>query len=88
LDTQLMKQLKRWLKTSNGMQKTEDKGFKVNDLFHQRRSDFLYWSHAESLCEWLAPYVGKKHKAWFEAHAADCTLGTIEIDWALNAQEG
>lgn len=88
LQSQLTKNLRRWLKSPNGMAKDGEDGFKVNALFHEQKDDFLYWSQAETLCEWLLPYVGSKRKDWFEANSEDCTLGTIAIDWALNAQEG
>ena len=79
--------LRTYLKSEYGAQKTKD-GWAVSELFLWHKDDFVYWSHADNLCEYLYPYATDEFADWLLAHQMDCQLDFIEYDWALNQKQG
>ena len=83
VDTQLESALKKYLKTDHGAQQTKQ-GWAVNELFFTYEDDFIDWSTASNLCEFLEPYASSSFQDWLEANFTLCPLEMIPHDWTLN----
>ena len=75
--------LRTWLQTGGAMVPDGD-GWAVNEIFWWYRDDFLDWSDATSLCDWLAPYTSGSRHDWLTRHQSDCPLGRIPYDRSLD----
>ena len=60
-------------------------GCAANAIFDWYRDDFLDWSEAENLCQYLEPFAQGDEREWLLLHHADCPLQFQEYDWSLNA---
>jgi hypothetical protein len=75
--------LRAWLLTDHGMRWVDD-GYAVSEIFFWYEDDFLDWSSAETLCEYLADAATGDRRKWLLQHAEDCPLGRLPYDWSLN----
>lgn len=78
--------LTTYLQSEYGSQKTES-GWAVSELFWWHKDDFIDWSHADNLCEYLYPYARQELATWLLANKQDCQLDFIEYDWTLNQKQ-
>lgn len=84
LQQTLSSTLANWLEAGGAMVEEGD-GWAVNEIFWWYEDDFLEWSDAANLCQWLAPHAVGPRRTWLDGHAGDCPLGRIPYDWSLNA---
>jgi hypothetical protein len=75
LQPQLKRAARRFINSDRGMAQTST-GWSVNPLFIEHEADFVDWTTASSLCEWLAIYAEDARKAWLIEQAETCTLTT------------
>ncbi len=79
---QLRRQMKTWL-SRRGMQKTNS-GYAVSEIFFWYEDDFLDWSSAENLCQYLLPFVSSADlNACMHEHSYVCPLYRTPYDWDL-----
>jgi hypothetical protein len=83
LQVQLKAAMRDWL-YGDGLV-CDDTGCTANAIFDWYEDDFLDWSDARTLCEWMVPHAADPtEKAWLEAHTEDCPLQFAPYDWGLN----
>lgn len=59
-------------------------GWEISELFFWYEKDFLAWSNATNLCDYLIPYAQEEAKRWLLAHQKRCTIRAFPYDWDLN----
>ena len=84
LQTAMSRAWRSWLSSDKALRKEGD-GWAANEIFYWYEDDFLDWTDAITLCDWMAGYTGDERGQWMRAHAEDCPLGRFEYDWSLNA---
>jgi hypothetical protein len=75
--------LRAWLATEHGMRQTKT-GWAVSALITDHEKDFMDWSEAESLCDWLHKYAPKPAKKWLRDNKEDCPIESFAMDWTLD----
>ena len=80
---QLKNAARSFINSNRGMSKTET-GWAANPLFFRYESDFLFWSHATNLCEWMVTYAKGERKKWLTQHGDDCPLEERATDRRLD----
>jgi hypothetical protein len=83
LQPQLERAARRFINSDRGMSRTDD-GWAVNRLFIAHAADFVDWTPASSLCEWMAGYAKDERKDWLLAQASDCKLNSAPANRALD----
>ncbi len=83
LQATLQASIRAWLATETGMQPMGD-GYGVSEIFFWYEDDFLDWTDARDLCEFLAPYTKGERHEWLARNSEDCPLQRIPYDWSLN----
>ena len=73
LQPQLKRAARRFINSDRGMAQTST-GWSVNPLFIKHEADFVDWTEASSLCEWLAIYAEDARKAWLLEQGEGCIL--------------
>ena len=73
LQPQLKRAAKRFVNSKRGMS-LNGQTWEVNPLFKNRTSDFIDWTQADNLCEWLAEYATGKREAWLKSKKGTCKL--------------
>jgi len=81
LQPQLKRAARAFINSDRGMRKVDD-GWQVNPMFIERAQDFIHWTDADTLCEWMADYARGPRKAWLQAQGHTCTL----THWAPQRQ--
>lgn len=85
LDGQVEQALRDFLASSRGLQQDDAGSWALSELFVWYEDQFVDWSTADSLCEFLAPYAPEEGRIWLEEeHDAGCTPQTFAYDWSLN----
>ena len=80
----LNKSLTGYLKSEYGAKK-DDEGWLLSDLFRKREDDFIYWSDAENLCQYLAEYTRGEFSVWLaKQEKQNCDLRFQQWDYNLN----
>ena len=59
-------------------------GWEISELFFWYEKDFLAWSEATNLCDYLISYAQEDAKNWLKKHRKQCPLSSFPYDWALN----
>jgi hypothetical protein len=83
--TKLKTHFKTFLNSSFGMQKIDDQ-WQVSELFEWYEKDFVQWSNASNLCEYLHEYTADEDaKTYLKTQATqNCELQFFAYDWSLN----
>jgi len=76
--------MRDWL-AGDGLQCDRD-GCRASAIFSWHEADFLDWSQADNLCQWMKPYTSGEKRRWMISHAEDCRLDFLPFDWSLNAR--
>ena len=84
LTANMKRAMRKWLLSDHGMRWVDD-GYAVNEIFFWYEEEFIDWSKADTLCDYLAEYTAGDRKVWLEEHSEDCPLGMLPYDWSLNA---
>ena len=73
LQAQLKAAMRNFVNSDRGMVETDD-GWAANPLFIDRVDDFIFWTDASDICEWMAGYAKGKRKAWLKEQVGQCNL--------------
>jgi hypothetical protein len=73
LQTHLKAAMKRLINSDRGLRK-DGEDWKANPLFIDRKEDFLFWSEAEDICDWMSSYAKGERKQWLQAQIGACNL--------------
>jgi hypothetical protein len=84
LTATMRRHMRRWLLSDHGMRWVDD-GYAVNEIFFWNEAEFIDWSKAETLCDYLVDYTAGDRKEWLDEHSEDCPLGVLPYDWSLNS---
>jgi hypothetical protein len=71
-----------FLNSESGARKTSD-GFEVSELFSWYENDFVQWSDAEDLCQYIQFYAQGELATWL-INQEECKLTYFSYDWSLN----
>jgi len=82
LQSQLKSAARSFINSDRGLAKTET-GWAANPLFFRYQDDFLLWSHASTLCEWMLPYAKDERKTWLNNQGDQCALEKRPADRSL-----
>jgi hypothetical protein len=83
VQSQLKRAARSFINSDRGLSKT-DTGWAANPLFFRYKDDFLFWSHASTLCEWMAKYAKDERKAWLQKQGDECALEERPADRSLD----
>jgi len=83
LQATLKRSMRSWLARDETLTIDDDVAV-VNPLFVERADDFLYWSDAATVCDWLVDYSLGDTRRWLREHAADCPMSARAPDRSLN----
>ena len=64
---------RQFINSDRGMSQTET-GWAANPIFFRYEDDFLFWSNAENLCDWMSKYASGERLEWLLSRREDCTL--------------
>ena len=73
LKVELKKAATAFINSKSGMKRTKT-GWAANPLFFRYEKDFLFWSKAEHLCEWMAKFARGKRLEWLNTQTEECAL--------------
>lgn len=73
LQSILKSETRLFVNSTRGMQQTET-GWSANPLFFKYEDDFIIWTKANNLCEWMVEYASGPRKAWLTENAEECPL--------------
>ena len=73
LQKRLQSAMRAHINSERGMQKV-DGSWTVNPLFHARADDFVFWTDAEDVCDWMAGYASGERKEWLTERIGSCDL--------------
>jgi hypothetical protein len=73
LQSILQNETRLFVNSERGMQKTET-GWSVNPLFFKHKDDFIVWTQATNLCEWMVEYASGPRKKWLTENVEACPL--------------
>ena len=72
-----------FINSERGMSKTET-GWAGNPVFFRYQDDFLFWSTATTICDWLAKYAQGERLEWLLSQGDTCTLESREANRELD----
>lgn len=87
IDKTLVIAMEDFINSPAGAQAPQKKGepWQVSEIFFWYKKDFIEWSTADNLCNYLRPYATGELSYWLEAEAdSPCTLSSFAYDWKLN----
>ena len=84
LQKRLQSAMRAHINSERGMQKVGD-SWTINPLFHARADDFIFWTDAEDLCDWMAGYASGERKEWLTARIGSCALTATPADRRTDA---
>ena len=73
LKADLKKAASNFINSKSGMKRTKT-GWAANPLFFRYKKDFLFWSKADNLCEWMAKFARGKRLEWLKTQTEECAL--------------
>ena len=86
LTSKMKRHLRKWLTTDTAMRwDQENEVYAINAIFMDHQTEYLDWSDALTVCDYLSKYAAGDRRDWLKAHAEDCPATTIPFDWSLNA---
>ena len=89
LQKRLQSAMRAHINSERGMQKV-DESWTVNPLFLARADDFVFWTDAEDVCDWMAGYATDERKEWLTERIGSCDLTAAIPDrrtdaWTANS---
>lgn len=84
LQDQLIRQMSAFLATDRGLRKAPDGSWQPNAIFCKYRDDFIDWTDAEDLCDWMSRYTTGAAQIWLSNHIGRCDLTCQPFDWSLD----
>ena len=73
LKREIKQATRAFVNSERGMSKTES-GWAANPIFFRYEKDFLMWSNASNLCDWMKKYAKDERLKWLKAQGEDCAL--------------
>ena len=74
--------MRDYLKSPQGARQT-DSGWEFTELFDWYEEDFVVWSDAENLCQYLEKYSAADIANWLREQP-QCNLSFFSYDWSVN----
>jgi hypothetical protein len=84
LQTRLKSAMRKFINSDRGLRKDNEQ-WTVNPLFIDRADDFLFWTDAEDLCDWMAGYAKAERRQWLQSQIGDCNLVARTPDRSTDA---
>ncbi len=79
LQTRLKSAMRKFVNSERGL-RNDNGQWTVNPLFIDRKDDFLFWTDAEDLCDWMAGYAKADRKQWLQSQIGNCRLSARPAD--------
>lgn len=73
LQSTLKSETRRFVNSERGLRQTET-GWAANPLFFKHEDDFIVWTKAENLCDWMLQYASGPRKDWLTENKEACPL--------------
>ena len=73
LKKELRQAARRFINSERGMSKTAT-GWAANPIFFRYKDDFLFWSNAENICDWMSKYAKDERLKWLLKQGERCAL--------------
>jgi hypothetical protein len=73
LQSRLERAMGKFVNSDRGMVEADGE-WSVNPLFVNRADDFVFWTHSEDVCDWMAGHAKGERKQWLESQIGNCTL--------------
>ena len=74
--------MRAYIKSPQGSRQT-DSGWEFTELFEWYEEDFVVWSDAENLCQYLEKYSAADIANWLREQP-QCNLSFFSYDWSVN----
>ena len=74
--------MREFLNSERGATKTET-GWQFSEIFSWYEHDFVQWSDAENLCQYLSLYAEGDLGTWLQTQE-QCQISYFSYDWSLN----
>ena len=86
LKKELRQAARKFINSERGMSKTET-GWAGNPIFFRYEDDFLFWSKAKNICDWMAKYANGDRLEWLISQRENCTLEQRTANRKLDVAE-
>ena len=86
LKREIRQATRAFINSDRGMSKTET-GWAGNPLFFRYQDDFLFWSKAKNICDWMSKYAEGERLEWLILNRQNCTLDQRVANRKLDVAE-
>ena len=81
LDFVLSNRMRNFLSKQGSHQ--QENTWEFSSLFQQEENDFIYWSKAENICQYLLDYSSNDLHDWLKENQENCSIQFMNKDWKL-----